>query len=120
MSAIRFRFCASVPLLAAVAAFAWQPARAAEMVLVELALKDHAFTPATATVPAGQRFRIQVTNHDDTPEEFESHDLRVEKIVTAGGVVTVNAGPLKPGTYPFVGEFHPDTAKGTITVSEQP
>jgi hypothetical protein len=22
--------------------------------------------------------------------------------------------PLKPGTYPYFGEFHPDTAKGRI------
>jgi hypothetical protein len=30
------------------------------------------------------------------------------------GVVRI--GPLKAGTYPFVGEYHESTAKGTITV----
>ena len=104
----------SLLVLATVAA----PAHAADPVTVVLTIKDHRFSPATATVPAGQRFRIQVTNQDPTPEEFESHDLKVEKIVAPGATVTVNAGPLKPGTYPFFGDYNPDSAKGTITAAE--
>jgi hypothetical protein len=26
----------------------------------------------------------------------------------------VFVGPLRPGTYPYFGEFHMDTAKGTL------
>ncbi len=85
---------------------------------VELDLATHKFTPADVTVPANQRFQIKVTNHDQTPAEFESHDLKVEKIVVPGGSVTVNAGPLKPGTYQFFDDYHPDDAKGAVTAKE--
>ena len=84
-----------------------------------LTLKDHHFTPAEATVAAGERFRIEVTNQDSTPAEFESSDLRVEKIVVPGGKITVMAGPLKAGTYKFFDDYHPDTATGTITAVER-
>lgn len=93
------------------------PARAADTVM--LTLKDHRFNPAEVTVPAGERFRIEVTNQDDTPAEFESSDLRVEKIVVPGGKISVMAGPLKPGSYKFFDEYHPDTAKGTVIAVEK-
>src|SRR5579875_2330972 len=73
---------------------------------VELELAAHRFTPSQVTVPANQKFQIKVTNHDQTPAEFESHDLKVEKIVVPGGSITVNAGPLKPGTYQFFDDYH--------------
>jgi hypothetical protein len=70
-------------------------------------------------VPAGERFRIEVENQDATPAEFESNDLRVEKIVVPGGRIAVMAGPLKPGTYKFFDDYHPDTATGTISAVER-
>ncbi len=85
---------------------------------VVLDLTGHKFTPGEVTVPANQKFQIKVTNHDDTPAEFESHDLKVEKIVVPGGTVTVTAGPLKPGTYQFFDDYHPDDAKGAVTAKE--
>ncbi|HTJ62591.1 MAG TPA: cupredoxin domain-containing protein [Alphaproteobacteria bacterium] len=85
---------------------------------IKLDLKDHKFAPAEFTVPANQKFQIQVTNHDGTPAEFESHDLKVEKIIVPGGTVTVTAGPLKPGTYQFFDDYHPDDAHGTVTAKE--
>lgn len=84
-----------------------------------LTLKDHRFNPATVTAPTGERFRIEVTNQDDTPAEFESGDLRIEKIVVPGGKISVMAGPLKPGIYKFFDEYHPDTATGTLTATEK-
>ena len=82
---------------------------------IRLTIKDHRFVPDQVTVPASEKFKIEVVNQDDSPEEFESHDLKVEKIVTPGGTIIVTAGPLKPGQYRFVGEYHEDTANGTIT-----
>jgi hypothetical protein len=82
---------------------------------VSLTIKDHRFVPSAVSVPAGERFRIEVENQDSTPAEFESHDLRVEKIVVPGGKIAVMAGPLKPGIYKFFDDYHPDTAKGTMT-----
>jgi hypothetical protein len=82
---------------------------------VTLTIKDHRFVPSEVSVPAGERFRIEVENQDATPAEFESSDLRVEKIVVPGGKIAVMAGPLKPGIYKFFDDYHPDTAKGTMT-----
>ncbi len=97
--------------VAAPAAYAAEP--------VTLTLKDHLFTPAEIHAPANMRFRIEITNTDDTPAEFESTDLRAEKIVVPGGKIAVMAGPLKPGTYAFFDDYHPDTAKGVLVVVEQ-
>ena len=102
----------ALPLVAFVAVGA-HSADAAEP--VDLVLKDHKFVPSEVTVPAGVRFRIQVVNQDDTPAEFESNDLRVEKIAPPGISIAVNAGPLKPGTYKFFDDYHPDLATGTVT-----
>jgi hypothetical protein len=82
---------------------------------VTLTLKDHHFVPSELRVPAGERFRIEVENQDATPAEFESADLRVEKIVVPGGKIAVMVGPLKPGIYKFFDDYHPDTATGTMT-----
>jgi hypothetical protein len=84
---------------------------------IELQLADHKFIPSEIAAPANQKFQIKVTNHDETPAEFESHDLKVEKIVVPGGSVTVTAGPLKPGKYQFFDDYHPDDAIGAVTVA---
>ena len=102
---------AALMIMPAAASFAADP--------VQLTLKDHQFTPAKVSVPAGQRFRVEVANQDATPAEFESSDLRAEKIVVPGGKIAVMAGPLKPGTYSFFDDYHPDAAKGVVVVTEQ-
>ena len=86
-------------------------ARAQDYVLT---IKDHKFTPAELKVPANQRVIITVVNDDPTAEEFESNELKVEKVIPGKSKATVRIGPLKPGRYPFIGEFHEATAKGTI------
>jgi plastocyanin len=90
------------------------PAAAADMPSFALAIKNHRFEPAELTVPAGKRVELVVQNHDPTPEEFESNDLRREKIVPPNGKVSVWVGPLPPGTYGFFGDFHPKTAQGKL------
>ena len=92
------------------------PARAAEP--VRLTIKNHRFSPDKITVPAGQRLQIEITNQDSMPEEFESSDLRVEKIIVPGGKITVSVGPLKARSYKFFGDYHPVTAMGTLIAVE--
>ncbi len=82
---------------------------------VQLTIRDHRFIPDQVTVPAGERIRVEIANQDPTPAEFESSDLRAEKIIVPGGKITVTVGPLKPGAYKFFDEYHPDTATGTLT-----
>ena len=83
-----------------------------------LTLSGHKFAPSDIVAPANQKFQIKVTNNDATPAEFESHDLKLEKVIVPGGTVTVTAGPLKPGTYQFFDDYHPDDATGTVTVKD--
>jgi plastocyanin len=77
-------------------------------------IKDHKFTPSEIKVAAGKRHAITVINNDATPEEFDSHALKVEKVVPGNSKGIVRIGPLKAGKYPFIGEYHEDTAKGVV------
>ena len=83
-----------------------------------LVLKDHRFTPSTLIVPARQKIQVLLLNQDGATEEFDSRDLNVEELVTPNGQVTLSIGPLKPGAYAFMGEFHPDTAQGHVVAVE--
>jgi len=86
-------------------------ARADDLVVT---IKDHKFSPAEIKVPANQRIEITVINDDATPEEFESKPMKVEKVIPGKSKGVVRFGPLKPGRYTFVGEFHESTAKGVV------
>ncbi|MGA0806144.1 MAG: cupredoxin domain-containing protein [Pseudohongiellaceae bacterium] len=77
-------------------------------------IKDHLFFPAELEVPAGTKVRLLVINEDATPEEFESYELNREKVIPGGTRAVIFVGPLKPGAYPFFGEFYPKTAQGRI------
>lgn len=101
------------PLLLAAALVGWASWAAADEPL-HLAIKDHRFAPDHLEAPAGVKFRLLVRNDDATAEEFESNDLRREKIVAAGQEITVSLGPLEPGEYRFFGDFHKDTAQGVL------
>jgi plastocyanin len=79
-----------------------------------ITIKDHRFDPAELTVPAGKKIRLIVKNLDPTAEEFESHDLRLEKVIPGKKEAILIVRPLKPGTYKFVGEFNEKTAQGHI------
>jgi plastocyanin len=94
----------------AVALFAMQPAaRAEDAVNVAIALKDHKFSPAEPRAPAGKPIVITLKNIDPAPAEFESNMLRVEKVVTGGGTITIRIRALEPGRYRFFDDFHPET-----------
>jgi hypothetical protein len=92
------------------AMLALQPGpRAEEAVNVQITLKDHKFSPAEPHAPAGKPIVITLKNLDSAPAEFESNMLRVEKVVTGGGTITMRIRPLDPGRYRFFDDFHPDS-----------
>jgi len=99
-------------LLLAFALAAPVPARADDA--IEVRIQDNRFVPERVEVPAGQKTRLRVINEGTEAEEFESTDLNREKIVRAGASIIIFLPPLKPGEYPFFGEFHPETARGVI------
>jgi len=79
-----------------------------------LVIRNHRFEPAELAVPAGRKFKLTIDNQDATPEEFESKRLRVEKVIPGKSKGSVRVGPLKPGSYPFAGEYNESTAKGVL------
>ncbi len=81
-----------------------------------LTIDKHVFQPAQLKIPANTRVMLVVSNKDSTPEEFESTEFNVEKIIMPKGSIKVFVGPLKAGSYNFFGEFHRDTAQGTLIV----
>ena len=82
-----------------------------------LTIKDHRFTPPEIKVPANERVTITVINEDATPEEFESNSMKIEKVIAGKSKGMVRVGPLKPGRYPFIGEYNEATAKG-VAIAE--
>jgi len=79
-------------------------------------IENHVFVPDRIEMKAGEKHRLTVFNHDDTPEEFESYELNREKIVAGKGKIVVFLPALEAGEYPFFGEFNPDTAQSRIVV----
>jgi plastocyanin len=105
--------CRPLPLIALLSCLAF-PVVAKADPAIDVTIKDHRFAPAEIHVPAGKPVTLSVENEDATAEEFESHDLKIEKVIAGGTSGTVRLRPLDPGKYSFIGEYHEDTAKGVI------
>jgi plastocyanin len=87
---------------------------AAEPAEIPITIEHNRFSPEEIKVKAGAPFVLVVTNKDGGPEEFESKDLRIEKVIPGGKTVRLRLPALKAGSYGFVGEYHEKTAKGRI------
>jgi len=86
----------------------------AEKPVITITIRDHLFYPSEVEVPANQKFKLLVINEDATPEEFESYELNREKVILGKRKGVIFVGPLKPGVYPFFGEFNMSTAQGKL------
>ena len=102
------RLAAALVLSASLGAFA---AGEPEFTLV---IENHKFTPDRLEVPAGKKVKLKIDNRDASAEEFESKELKVEKVIPGKKSGFVFVGPLKAGEYKFVGEFHEKTAQGVL------
>jgi plastocyanin len=81
------------------------PALAADA-QVQISIRDHKFVPSEVPVPAGMKVELIIKNEQAVNAEFESTVLHREKIVQAGGQISVFVGPLDPGTYEFFDDFN--------------
>lgn len=99
-------------ILVAVAALATAPVHADDLPTFTLLMRAGRFVPETIEVPANTKFRLILKNEGPGAEEFESIELRKEKVLAPGASSFLIFQPLKPGSYKFFGEFHPDTAQG--------
>lgn len=111
MIKIRGRKMKYLPLIAMLFVSSIAAAAGGEFVLV---IQDHRFQPEEIVVPAGKKVKLLVENRDASSEEFESHALNREKVIAGKSKAAIFIGPLAPGRYPFVGEFHEDTAHGVV------
>ena len=102
----------ALPMIALPVLLAAAPVLADPTIAVRI--KDHKFTPAEITVPANTPVVLNVTNADNLAEEFDSNDLKIEKVIAGGQMGVVRLRPLKPGRYSFMGEYHAKTAQGVV------
>ena len=90
------------------------PVLAEDVASFKLTARDGMFEPTVIEVPAGKRFRLEVSNQGKSAIEFESRDLKQEKVIPPGGKATVTINALKAGEYRFFDEFHEKTGQGKI------
>lgn len=91
------------------------PAQAADdLPTVQLLMKDGRLFPETLEVPANTKFRLTIRNEGPGAAEFESLELRKETVLAPGVTRSLIFHPMKPGTYKFFDDFHPETAQGRI------
>jgi Cupredoxin-like domain len=89
-------------------------ARAEDVYVATITIRDHRFDPPVLHVPAGKRITLTVINADPLSEEFDSAALKVEKVIAGKSQGIVHISPLNPGHYDFIGEYHDETAKGQV------
>ncbi|BCO28351.1 hypothetical protein MIZ03_3251 [Rhodoferax lithotrophicus] len=90
--------------------------QAQELPTFKLLIRDAHFEPVTLEVPANTKFRLLIKNEGPGAEEFESLELRKEKVLAPGASSFLIFQPLQPGTYKFFSDFHPSTAQGQLLV----
>ena len=88
-------------------------AHAADLPTFKLEMTDGKLNPERIEVPAGQRIKIEVRNTGKGAAEFESVQLRKEKVLAPGAESFVVIAPLSPGEYKFFDDFH-QQAQGVI------
>lgn len=76
--------------------------------------KDGTVSPLRLEVPANKRFQLQLRNDGDTPAEFESSELRKEKVLAPKTTSILVFRTLDPGEYTFFDDFHPDAPKAVL------
>ena len=80
---------------------------AAEDPVFRIEFRDGKVTPAELEVPANTRIKLELHNLGDTPAEFESKELRKEKVLAAKSSSSLIIRTLAPGRYEFFDDFHP-------------
>ena len=90
------------------------PVMADDMPTFKLLMKDGRIHPETLEVPAMTRFRLEVKNEGPGAAEFESLELKKELVLAPGVTRNLVFFPMKPGSYKFFDDFHPETGQGRI------
>jgi hypothetical protein len=89
-------------------------AQADDMPTYRLTAREGRFEPVELVVPQGVKFRLEITNAGRDPVEFESLELRKEKVLAPGVTSSLVFRPLDAGRYRFFDDFHQTTGQGAI------
>jgi len=89
-------------------------ALADDMPTFKVLMKDGRIFPNTVEVPANTRFRLEIRNEGPGAAEFESLELRKELVLAPGITRNMVFFPMKPGSYKFFDDFHPETGQARI------
>jgi hypothetical protein len=99
-------------VLAAAAMMSSTAVRADDPPLFRIEIKDGVISPKQTEVPANKDFKLEVVNTGSVPAEFESKQLRQEKVLAPGKSVTITIRGIDAGEYQFVDEFHENDEAG--------
>ena len=89
------------------------PARAEDLLVIKVEMRDGAIIPEIIEVPANTRFKLEITNTGKSPVEFESMELKREKALAAGATSSIVFRTIDPGRYDVFDDFHPNS-KATL------
>ncbi|MBP6338239.1 MAG: cupredoxin domain-containing protein [Vitreoscilla sp.] len=84
---------------------------AVETASFEIVARAGKLVPERLEVPAGVRLKLTLRNEGKAPVEFESKELRIEKVLGPNATAVVTVQSLKPGSYKLVDEFHEATSQ---------
>lgn len=90
------------------------PLSADEEPTFTLEFHDGKVSPLRVEAPANTRFKLELRNTGETPAEFESAELRKEKVLAPNSTSVLVFRTLDPGEYQFFDDFHPDAPKAVI------
>ncbi len=114
MGRASLRLAAAALFCAAIGA---APARAGDEATFHIEFNDGKVTPQRLEVPANRRLVLELANKGQTPAEFESRELRKEKVLAPGATSALVIRDLDPGEYDFFDDFHPG-AKPAVLVAK--
>jgi hypothetical protein len=89
-------------------------ARAEEEKTFRIEFRDGVITPLRVVVPAETRIRLELVNSGTTPAEFESIELRKEKVIAPGAETVMVIRRLDRGEYKFFDDFHLDMPQAVV------
>jgi hypothetical protein len=90
-----------------------RPVLAADEPTFSIEFKDGTVTPTRIEVPAKTRFKLELKNSGKTAAEFESNEMKKEKVLAPGTTSSLIIRTLDPGEYKFFDDFH-QQAKGVL------
>lgn len=90
------------------------PALAEDVASFRIEFSDGKVEPLRLEVPAHKTIEIELVNKGEGPAEFESKQLRKEKVLAPGAITTLVLRGLDPGEYDFFDDFHPDAPPAVL------